>query len=350
MKAKLMGLLETMFIWTVGPVLLFLFSPNPKVKRARRVTVAGTGVIAVAWWSGFVLWALGALVSLVPDSVLGQDLNDAERATLTRVLLQTVDRGSFTHQHTERMLARVDRFAAAEQAPVGPVRAAVILHDALKDYLPKVSPKDRFCMHAETGAINALRALRLLEERTPWFNIVAADAIHRHMDPCGYNADWRDKRWLSKQCDRRYAHPVSRTSKVVHDLDMLDHLTVDRLVEVADQRLQAPGRKESLKQILKTSKDSAWKEVVDAGQTLYTRSARACGRQMQRYTITFIKQVDYRNVTTVDTLRRAIDAFRAAHPEPSCWAAPSTAELAAPSLELDGVGEEPVEMPDERDP
>lgn len=344
MKARLIGALETVFVWTAGPLLLFVFSPS--ARKARFAAAAGAGVVAAAWWTGALLWLVGALVSLVPERTLGADLAPTERAFLERALLGLVDRDTPTFRHTLRMEARVTRFATAEGAHAGAVRTAVMLHDGLKDYLPKVPPQDVFCMHAETGAVNAFRTVRAMPERTPWFSVVVADAIARHMGPTGFNMDWRDKRWVSKRCDRRFAAPVSKASKVVYDLDMMDQLSLDGVVETSAARLDAPGNRESLREILKTGKDSAWKQAADAWQTLHTRTARACGRQQLRYAVAFIKGVDYRAVHGGDALREAAARFRAAGAEPPCWAAPGDAlpadVLAAPAsdgLEAEAVPE-----------
>ncbi|MEW5852638.1 MAG: HD domain-containing protein [Myxococcota bacterium] len=322
MKARLLQVLETLFVWTVGPVILFF---SPRARRFRRVTLATAALGATAWWTGFALWFLGTLVGMIPETSLGGDLTTLERGAAVRALHEFVQPGSATDLHSLRMEERALRFASAEGAHVGAVRTAALLHDALKDNLPKVSPKDRYCMHGETGALNSIRAIKhRLSDRSVAFSVVVADAIFRHMGPCGFNMDWRDRRHVSKTCDRDYPTPVSRVSQVVYDLDMLDQMTVEGVLRLVEQRQatsdEATG-KESLKDMVKTGKDSAWKQVVDAGQTLRTRTGQRCGKELQSDTVGFIKSLDFGRVKSLEDLRGAAAAWRVGHPEPTCWAA-----------------------------
>jgi hypothetical protein len=330
MKGALVRFLETLFVWTVGPILLFLF--EKRLARVRNYTLAGAGILGAAWWSGLLIWLVGVVVGLVPDGHLGPDLAPRERAALWEVLGQTVDADSPTGAHTRRMEERAGRFAQWEVTPVGAVRAAVILHDAMRDKLPRLSPEERFCAHGETGAANALRALRRLE-RSPWFSVVVADAVLRHMGPCGFNPDWREKRWLSRQCDRRYAAPVSRVSRVVYDLDMLDQASLAGVIQHVTQRQARPGNRESLKESLRTGPDSALKRVSDAAQTLQTRGGKNCGRLVVKHTTSFIRSVDLRDVKTAEELVQAARVHLAKSPEPPCWAAPASADVPVPLAE-----------------
>src|SRR3954468_17915614 len=104
MKRALVRLLEGVFVWTVGPVLLF-FSPH--AKTARHWTLGIGTVLAGAWWTGFLLWVLGALVAIIPTPWLGEtSLTEHERFVLERQLSDSVDESHPVYQHTMRMERR----------------------------------------------------------------------------------------------------------------------------------------------------------------------------------------------------------------------------------------------------
>jgi len=89
MKRALISLLEGIFVWTVGPVLLFF---SPQDKKVRHWTLGIGSVLVSAWWTGFLLWLLGALVAVIPSDWLGQEnLTQHERYVLERQLSDSID-------------------------------------------------------------------------------------------------------------------------------------------------------------------------------------------------------------------------------------------------------------------
>ncbi len=330
---RLVQLLEWVFIWTVGPVVLF-FSPQAKVFR--RWTLGVGGVIATAWWTGFVVWALGLLVALIPNSWLGPDaLNEHERYVLERNLSDSVDEDHPTYQHSMRMEKRVAAWAKAQEVHPAALQAAVLLHDSTLDH-PRIPAEQRLCIHGNAAAILGIRSIRQLE-RNWWYTLVVADAVMRHVGPTGYNWEWQDKRIISKQCTGRIPTPVSAVGKALYDLDMMDKVGVNAAVTLAEQKRNDPAlKKKPLPDLLRTDKVSVLKEVADHAQTLQTRLGRACGRQVAKHTSVFLKNLSNADMKDITALRAAATRYLEEKPAPTCLDAPRVEQLES-QADLDDV-------------
>ena len=197
------------------------------------------------------------------------------------------------------------------------VRAAALLHDATKED-GAGEPKERFCTHGEQGAELAGVVLTGIG-KSQRFADAASAAVREHMGPCGINWSHLSRRFMSKFCGRRYPKPESPEASVLYDVDMLDLMTVDGVVKVAELRQTNPEfEKEPLRDSVKTGPDSAWKSVVDAKQTLLTEKAKACGADLTAHTEAFIDGLDFEKVTDVTALKRAAALHLAEHPLPAC--------------------------------
>jgi len=334
--ARLLTLLETLFVWTVGPFLILFFSP--KARTARFVTLGTVGAIGAAWWTGLIFWALGMAVGYVPDAWLGGPVSVAERAILERTLTEASDEGSPTYEHTLRMERRAAAFAKAESVHEGALHAAVMLHDATLEH-PAIPVEGRYCSHGQTGTIIAVRVLRQLEERNAWYALAVGDAVLRHVGPTGFNWEWQDKRVASKKCEGRILKPVSALSKALYDLDAMDRLTVDHVVREAAVRKAQPGNeKKQLADIVRLGRDSLLKELSDDAQTLHTRTARACGKQLHKHAATFVRDVNWRTVKTPAELRSAAAQYLKLSPTPSCLDAPTASSADISDAEMQEAG------------
>lgn len=324
MKSRLYALMENLFVFTVGPVLILLFSP--KARTARYSILVGGGGLVAAWWSGFLVWALGAAVALIPNAWMGGPLTADERYVMQRTLTESVDEDHPVYQHALRTERRGLLFAELEGVPAGAMAAAAWLHDSAAEH-PAIPQEQRFCAHGITGAVLSGRVLLQLAERRPWAAIAVADAVARHVGPSGFNWEWQDRRWASKACpEQHFARPVSALSRTLYDVAMLDTLTVEHVVERAQQRMTSDRRKD-LQHILRTGTDSVLKELSDGVQTLTSRSGKACGRPVARHSSAFIKGLDFQKVRNLGDLNRAAQEFVKAQPAPECLEAPSPALL-----------------------
>lgn len=331
MKARIIKLAELAFVWTAGPVLLLMFSKKPAAKVARVTALAGGGLVA-AWWTGLLLYVAGALVALVPGAWLGGPLAPQERQILMRTLTETVDEDHPLYLHAVRTERRALRFGALEGVPAGAVAAATWLTNSAQEH-PAVPEGSRFCIHGNTGALISLRVLRQLPERNAWMALVVADAVVRHVAPTGYNWEWQDKRWVSKTCPgQRLPGPVGRISKVVHDVEALDDLTVDHVLAQASVKM-AHDKRPHLQAVLQTGKDSVLKEQSDTVQVLATRTGRACGRKLGKHTAAFIRTLDYTRVKTMSQLQQAAQAYVKDKPTPACLDNPENRLLEDPDGE-----------------
>jgi len=124
---------------------------------------------------------------------------------------------------------------------------------------------------------------------------------------------------MSKFCGRSFPKPSSPEAKVLYDIDMLDLMTVDGVVKVAELRQKNPEfEKEPLEASVRTGPDSAWKSVVDAKQTLLTDAARDCGATLASHTEAFVDGVDFSKVKDVPDFKRAATDYLAQHSLPAC--------------------------------
>jgi hypothetical protein len=323
MKARVIHVLETLLVWTVGPVVLFF---SAKARKFRMATFITAGGIAIGWWTGFVVWLLGFVIGQIPMGWLGGDLNHHEYEVLERTLTETVDTDSPTYEHTMRLERRAAAFAERERLPPGALRAAALLHDATLEH-PRIPVEARFCLHGHSGTVNALRVLAQLENRSRWFVFAVSDSVLRHVGPTGYNWEWQDKRAVSKRCREGMPGPVSHLSKALYDLDMLDRMDVPHAVRAAGEKLNAPGKdRKTLQEILRTHPDGVLKELTDAAQTLQTRTGKTCGKALRGHTTQFIKGLDYKRVTDMRTLHQAAEEYLARRSTPPCLERPAEAQ------------------------
>jgi len=246
-----------------------------------------------------------------------ESLTPAEIEKIHAALLRRVEEGGPNHLHSRRLFHYAPPFAKARAANVDVVRAAALLHDATKED-GEGSPKERFCTHGEQGADFAKSVLDGLG-KSERFSTLAASAVREHMGPCGFNWRWLSRRFMSKFCGRRFPKPSSPEAEVLYDIDMLDLMTVDGVVKVAELRQKNPEfEEESLEDSVKSGPDSAWKSVVDARQTLITEMAVRCGGDLASHTESFVQGLDFRRVTDVPALKKAAADYLRAHPLPSC--------------------------------
>lgn len=275
-------------------------------RRARRVLALL--LLALALW---LLFGGG------PSALPPEPLSPEETRRIEAALLRRVKRGGPNHLHVRRLYHYAPPFAEAAGANVDVVRAAALLHDATKED-GAGEPKERFCTHGDQGADYALAVLSEIGKSRA-FAERAAGAVREHMGPCGYNWRFASRRFMSKFCDRDYPGPASPEARVLYDIDMLDLMTVDGVVKVAELRQSNPEfGDEPLEASVKTGPDSAYKSVIDAGQTLLTRAAKRCGGDLTRHTEAFIDGLDFTEVTTVPALKVAAERYLRASPLPSC--------------------------------
>lgn len=262
----------------------------------------------------FVLWLFSS--SLLP-ALPEETLTPAETRAIHAALQARVAPGGPNHLHSRRLYHYAGPFAEAAGANVDAVRAAALLHDATKED-GAGEPKERFCTHGDQGADYTQKVLLELG-KSPAFAERAALAVREHMGPCGFNWRFASRRFMSKFCERDFPSPTSPEAQVLYDIDMLDLMTVDGVVKVAELRQKNPEfDKEPLEASVKNGPDSAWKSVIDARQTLLTARARSCGGALSAHTKAFVDGLDFAKVTDIPALKDAARAFLAARPLPAC--------------------------------
>ncbi len=273
------------------------------------------------WWVRVALGALVALgawscyVALRPSP--GDSLTPVEVDKIYAVMRRHVKEGGPNHLHMRRLYYYAPPFAKARGANVDAVRAAALLHDATKED-GEGAPKERFCTHGDQGAELTEKTLQEMR-KSEAFTRLATTAVREHMGPCGFNWRWLSRRFMSKFCGRSYPKPTTAESEVLYDIDMLDLMTVDGVVKVAELRQTNPEfGKEPLEASVKTGDDSAWKSVVDAKQTLLTPKAVECGEDLGAHTKAFVDGIDFKKVTDVAALKKAAADYLEAHPTPAC--------------------------------
>jgi hypothetical protein len=257
--------------------------------------------------------AYGALRPSPPE----ERLSPVEAKKVYAALLKRVKAGGPNHLHSRRLYHYAPPFAEAEGASVHVVQAAALLHDATKED-GDGDPKERFCTHGEQGADYTKKTLVDIG-KSEAFAERASVAVREHMGPCGFNWRHLSRRFMSKFCGRGYPKPSSPEARVLYDIDMLDLMTVDGVVKVAELRQTNPEfGKEPLKDSVVSGPDSAWKSVVDAKQTLSTDKAKDCGADLATHTEAFIEGLDFARVTDVAALKKAASDYLREHPLPVC--------------------------------
>ncbi len=245
------------------------------------------------------------------------ELSPADAQRVLERSLSRVKKGGPNQLHMRRLYFAAEPFAAAGQANLHIVRAAALLHDATKED-GKGEPQERFCRHGEEGGAWARGVLLELGKSEAFAGKVAA-AVVEHMGPCGQNDAWGDARFMTKFCQREYPRPSSPEARVLFDLDMLDLMTVDGVVKVVELRQKNPEfEREPLKDSAFTGKDSAWKSVNDAHQTLITPAARTCGMKLQEHSKRFLDGVDWAQVKDVPAFKTAAEKFLETSARPDC--------------------------------
>ncbi len=248
-----------------------------------------------------------------PDTLTREDIR-----ALHQVLVREVERGGPNHLHSRRLFHYAERFSKEAGASVDAVRAAAILHDATKEK-GRPDPMERFCRHGEDGGDLAQRELAALGKSAAFAGHVAT-AIREHMGPCGFSPTGLRRRFMSRFCSGyRFPRPWSREAKVLYDIDMLDLMTVDGVLKVVTNRQKNPEfDDESIETSARTGKDSAWSSVVEAGQTLKTKAARACGASLRAHSRAFLDSVDWSRVKDLDAFTSAVSDYKTNNPLPDC--------------------------------
>jgi hypothetical protein len=266
-------------------------------------------VVAVAAW---------ALRRDDPGPPPRDELSAEDVRALFAALTRRVQPGGPNHLHCRRLYHYAGRFAPAAGADVSVVQAAAILHDATKED-GVTDPKERFCTHGATGAEYAREVVAGLGKSERFVTRVA-DAIREHMGPCGVN--WRvgRERFMSKFCvEGEYPPPRTPEAAVLYDVDMLDLMSLDGVVKVVTFRQTNPEfPEETIRDSALTGEDSAWKSVLDGGQTLQTDSARTCGADLTRHSEEFLRSLDWDEVNTLEEFLRAAEEHLARRPLPEC--------------------------------
>ncbi len=249
------------------------------------------------------------------------ELSTADARHVVEKTLERVKKGGPNHLHMRRLYFLAAPFAEAAKADVHVVHAAALLHDATKED-GQGEPKERFCNHGSEGGAWALTVLPALGKSTGFAQRVSA-AIVEHMGPCGHNDTWGDARFMTKFCQRTYPPPASLEAKVLYDIDMLDLMTVDGVVKVVELRQKNPEfEREPIEDSALSGRDSAWKSVNDAHQTLLTPAAKECGGALVTHSKQFLDGVDWKQVKDVPAFKAAALAYLLEHPRPACLPAP----------------------------
>ncbi len=274
-------------------------------QRARRGMALFLAAIVV-WW-----------VYLALRPAPSERLSARETQKVYGALLSRVTAGGPNHLHSRRLYHYAPPFAEAAGANPDIVRAAALLHDSTKED-GEGEPKEKFCTHGEQGSHFTKKVLLDLG-KSEAFAERASEAVLEHMGPCGFNWSWMSRRFMSKFCARRFPKPSSKEAEVLYDIDMLDLMTVDGVVKVAELRQKNPEfEKEPLKDSVKTGADSAWKSVIDARQTLLTSAAKSCGDDLVSHTQEFVDGLDFDAVKDIAMLKKAAADYLEKKPLPSC--------------------------------
>lgn len=265
--------------------------------------------------------ALGALVAFPylytppapPDSLAIEELR-----RIHETLLRHVERGGPNHLHSRRLFYYAERFARDAGASVDAVRAAALLHDATKEK-GRTDPMERFCHHGDDGASLASETLRSLGKSQAFADHVS-NAVREHMGPTGFSPGALRRRFMSRFCSGyRFPGPWSREAKVLYDVDMLDLMTVDGMLKVVTNRQKNPEfDEETIEQSARSGRDSAWRSVVEADQTLKTKSARQCGADLREHSDEFLDSVDWTRTKDLDAFATAVREFKQRTPLPEC--------------------------------
>ena len=275
------------------------------MSRSGRAAVLGVVSFAV-------FFGVSRLRRPSPDELSPSDAQQVLERSLSRV-----QRGGPNQLHMRRLYYAAEPFAEAGKADVHIVRAAALLHDATKED-GKGEPKERFCNHGQEGGAWAKSVMLELPKSESFASRVAA-AVVEHMGPCGHNDSWGDARFMTKFCQREYPKPSSAEARVLYDLDMLDLMTVDGVVKVVELRQKNPEfEREPLRDSALTGKDSAWKSVNDAQQTLLTSAAQSCGGKLVEHSKRFLDGVDWAQVKDVPAFKAAAEKFLNDSALPEC--------------------------------
>ena len=254
---------------------------------------------------------------LLRPSVSPDELPPADAQRVLERSLKRVHRGGPNQLHMRRLYFAAEPFAKAGEANLHVVRAAALLHDVTKED-GAGDPKERFCTHGEQAGAWAESQLKELGKSDDFARRVRS-AIEEHMGPCGHNEQWGDARFMTKFCQRVYPRPSSSEARVLYDLDMLDLMTVDGVVKVVELRQKNPEfEKEPLQDSAMTGRDSAWKSVNDAHQTLLTDSAKSCGATLVGHTRAFLDGVKWAEVKDVPAFKVAAHEYLEKSPLPEC--------------------------------
>ena len=258
-------------------------------------------------------WRPAALLALAACAHAPATPGDVTPAMLRRVRAEGPNAS-----HMRRLAALAPRLALAEGADPRLVVAAALLHDATKED-GEGTPFERFCTHGQQGAANARAVLPGLGYDARETQVVAL-AIEQHMGPCGVSASRGTTRFMTAFCGRDFPAPASPEAQVLFDLDMLDLMTVNGVAKVVELRQRgAEFGREPVRDSAERGPDSAWKSVLDAGETLRTPTGRACGAALTAHTRAFLDQVDFGRVATVESFQAAVAAWLAARPLPACF-------------------------------
>lgn len=272
---------------------------------SRNARVAALGVLSFTLFVG-----VSRLLRPSPD-----ELTPADAQRVLERSLERIKKGGPNQLHMRRLYFAAEPFGEVTNLHV--VRAAALLHDATKED-GKGDPKERFCTHGEQGGAWASQVLRELGKSDAFAARVEA-AIVEHMGPCGHNEAWGDARFMTKFCQRAYAKPSTAEARLLYDLDMLDLMTVEGVVKVVELRQTNPEfEREPLKDSALTGKDSAWKSVNDAQQTLIIWPTQACGQELVTHTKRFLDGVDWDQVKDVTGFKQAAEKFLEQTPYPAC--------------------------------
>jgi putative nucleotidyltransferase with HDIG domain len=246
-----------------------------------------------------------------------ESFRDAHLKQVYAALLRRVAKGGPNHLHCRRLFFYAEPFAKSVGADVQAVRVAALLHDSTKESGSE-EPIERFCSHGETGARYAQEVLERLGTSDAFRGRVTR-SILEHMGPVGVSWQLHGRRFMSRFCRRDFPRPSSPEAQVLYDVDMLDLMTVDGIRKVVTLRqTNAEFRTESIVQSARTGRDSAWRSVREAGETLITPAARACGRLLAAHSRKFLDGVDWTAVHDVGAFAAATETWKSMHPLPAC--------------------------------
>lgn len=246
-----------------------------------------------------------------------EGLTEGERQALVAALLTQVAEGGINHTHALRLLRYARPFAEAHGADVAVVEAGALLHDATKER-PTSDPKARLCEHGDHGAAFAQQEVTKLG-RPEAFAEAVSRAIREHMGPSELDPVQGRHRFMTRFCGRAYPQPSTPEAQVLYDIDMLDLMTVDGVLKVTTLRQQNPEfQSEPLRASADTGSESAWRSVDEAGRTLLTPAAKACGEKLVAHSRAFLDGMNWDEVKDLGAFAAAVAAYKGAHPLPSC--------------------------------